>query len=174
MNFTAVAWENGLLQVYDCKGGWVRRRLWTSILQRKVMGSVTGKIETGGGVRSNQVKRLGYIKCFNIRWKVSTNRLLTVLFYEAKNCRVVSFFYIKVGWSEEFSRPAFQSMASKKACFHFRQNELICSHLQNIWDGLWFSREIAHYWKSLICVFEEFVATIKKIFTLAMRLGTKL
>ena len=33
---------------------------------RDLIGSVAGKTETGGGVRSNQVKRLGYSKCFNV------------------------------------------------------------------------------------------------------------
>ena len=31
-----------------------------------VLESVIGKSETGCGVRSNQVKCLGYIKCFNV------------------------------------------------------------------------------------------------------------
>ena len=31
-----------------------------------VLGSVTGKTETGGCVRPNQVKRLKYVKCTNV------------------------------------------------------------------------------------------------------------
>ena len=34
---------------------------------------VTRKTKISGGVRSNQVKRPGYIKCFNVCWKVATN-----------------------------------------------------------------------------------------------------
>ena len=39
---------------------------------------------------------------------------------------------------------------------------------------LWFSCEIMHYGKSLISVFEEFFANIKKILILAGRLGIRL
>ena len=31
-----------------------------------LLGSVTGKTDTGGGIKSNQVKLLGYIKCFSV------------------------------------------------------------------------------------------------------------
>ena len=55
------------------KGACVWRRLWIWILWGNVLGSVTGKIETSGGLRSNQVKLFDYIKCFNICWKVTTN-----------------------------------------------------------------------------------------------------
>ena len=52
-----------------------------------VLGRVTGKIETGGSIRSNQVKRLSYVKCFNVNLKVDTNWLLTV---------VVRYLYLKI------------------------------------------------------------------------------
>ena len=39
-----------------------------------VFGSVTGKTDTGGGVRSNQVKRVGFILRMQ---EVATNWLLT-------------------------------------------------------------------------------------------------
>ena len=51
---------------------------------------------------------------------------------------------------------------------------LIYNHSQNIWDYLYFPSEIAHYRKSLISVFQGFVASIDKIFILAERLGTRL
>ena len=41
-------------------------------------------------------------------------------------------------------------------------------------DWLWFSCEIAHCGKSLFSVFEEFVASIRKILILAGRLGTRI
>ena len=53
-------------QVRDFTVGCVWRRLWAWILWRNVLGSMTGKTKTGGGVRSNQVKHLGYIKCLNV------------------------------------------------------------------------------------------------------------
>ena len=37
-----------------------------------------------------------------------------------------------------------------------------------------FSYEVVHYWKSLIFVFQEFFASISKIFILAGGLGTGL
>ena len=48
------------------------------------------------------------------------------------------------------------------------------NHSQNIWDWLWCSSETVHYWKSLISVFEEIFASIKKISVLVGRLGTRL
>ena len=44
-------------------------------------GTGTGKTETAGDFRSNQVKRFGNIKSFDFRWKVATNWLLTVTGY---------------------------------------------------------------------------------------------
>ena len=41
------------------------------------------------------------------------------------------------------------------------------NHSQNIWDWLCFSCEITHCGKSLISVFEDFFASIKKILILA-------
>ena len=66
MNFIAIWWRTGLLQDCDGKGG-VNGEDWVFILWENVLGSVTRKTETGGGVRSNQVKRLDYIRCFNVR-----------------------------------------------------------------------------------------------------------
>ena len=48
------------------------------------------------------------------------------------------------------------------------------NHSQNIWDWPWFSCEIAHYWKSLISVLEEFVASTKKMLILTGGLGTRM
>ena len=47
-------------------------------------------------------------------------------------------------------------------------------HSQNIWNYLYFSREIAHYRKSLISVFQKLFASLKKNFILAGRLKTRL
>ena len=41
-------------------------RLWAWILRWNAVGNVIGKTKTGGGVRSNRVKHLGYIKCVNV------------------------------------------------------------------------------------------------------------
>ena len=49
---------------------------------------------------------------------------------------------------------------------------LFCSHWKDILD--WFSREIAHYGKTLISVVQQFSASIKKILGLEGRLGTRL
>ena len=46
-------------------------------------------------------------------------------------------------------------------------------HGQNIWDKL-FSCEIAYYGKSSISIFQQFFASISKIFILGVGLGTKL
>ena len=48
------------------------------------------------------------------------------------------------------------------------------NNLQNIWDQLKFSCEIAHHRKSLISVFQEFSDSINKTFILAGRLGARL
>ena len=48
------------------------------------------------------------------------------------------------------------------------------NHSQNIWDWLWFSYEIAHYGKTLISVFEDILASVKKILILAGGLGASL
>ena len=48
------------------------------------------------------------------------------------------------------------------------------NNLQNIWDQLKFSCEIAHHRKSLISVFQEFSASINETFILAGRLGARL
>ena len=48
------------------------------------------------------------------------------------------------------------------------------NHSQNIWDWLLFSCEIAYYRKSLISVFQEFFASIKKILIMGGRLSTRL
>ena len=50
-----------MLQFRDCKGGFIWRRLWAWILWGKVLGNVTGKTKTGGGVRSSQVKHLSAV-----------------------------------------------------------------------------------------------------------------
>ena len=62
------------------------RRLWAGYLRENVLGSVIGKTKTGGGVRSNQIKRLGYIKCFNVslKWQLA-GYLLKV----ATNCAIL-------------------------------------------------------------------------------------
>ena len=55
------------------KGVW--RRLWAQILSGNMLGNVTGKTETADSVRSNQVKCLDNIKCFNVSsvsWKLVT------------------------------------------------------------------------------------------------------
>ena len=56
-------------------------------------GNEAGKTKTAGGTRSNQIKQLGYIKCFNVHWKMPTNWLLTEPFYEIKSYGVVPSFY---------------------------------------------------------------------------------
>ena len=78
-------------QVFDCRRGYIWRRPWGCILCGNVLGSVTGKTETVGGIKSNQVKRLNYIHCFNVSWKVATNwkLLLVVQFFAIKSCGVV-------------------------------------------------------------------------------------
>ena len=48
------------------------------------------------------------------------------------------------------------------------------NHGQNILDKLWFSCEIAQNWKILISIFQQFSASIKKIFSLGRSLGTGL
>ena len=48
------------------------------------------------------------------------------------------------------------------------------NHGQNILDKLEFSCEIAQYGKTLICIFQQFSASIKKTFSLGGRLGTNL
>ena len=58
LSFIAFQWQTGLLQVCDRRRGCIWRRLWAYILW--------GKTETGGGFKSNQVKRLGYSQCFNV------------------------------------------------------------------------------------------------------------
>ena len=40
-----------------------------------VLGRVTGKTGTGGGVKLNQVKRLGCIQCFNVSGYLLTGYL---------------------------------------------------------------------------------------------------
>ena len=69
VNFIAFWWQTGLLQVCDCKKGFLWRRLWAWILWGNPFGSVTGKIQTHEDVKSHQVKRLGIMKCFNIAAK---------------------------------------------------------------------------------------------------------
>ena len=48
------------------------------------------------------------------------------------------------------------------------------NHSQNIWDWLCFSCEITHCEKSLISVFEDFFASIKKNLILSGSLGPTL
>ena len=48
------------------------------------------------------------------------------------------------------------------------------SYIPNIWDKLKFLCEIVHYGKNSISIFEEFFASIDKIFILAGRLDTRL
>ena len=40
-------------------------KIWVWILWWNVLGGVIGKTKTGGGVRSNRIKHVGYIKCLN-------------------------------------------------------------------------------------------------------------
>ena len=47
------------------------------VLWGNPFGSVTGKIQILEGVRTNLVKGLGIIRCFNVSWKVATKWLLT-------------------------------------------------------------------------------------------------
>ena len=46
----------GLRPLCDCKSGWVLRRLSAGILLGNMLGSVTGKTKSGGGIKSNQLK----------------------------------------------------------------------------------------------------------------------
>ena len=49
-----------------------------------------------------------------------------------------------------------------------------CGGLRGIWGWLWFSCGVAHSGRSLISVFQDFFASIKKGFILAVGLGTAL
>ena len=51
---------------------------------------------------------------------------------------------------------------------------VVCNHLRDIWDWLWFSCGIAHYRKSLISVFERVFASIGRILGMAGGLGNRL
>ena len=76
-NFIAFWWWTGLLQVCNCKEGFLWKRPWPWVLRENPFGSVTEKIQTHEGIKSNQVKHLGIIECFNVSWKVATKWLLT-------------------------------------------------------------------------------------------------
>ena len=54
----------GMLQVPDSKGGCIWRRLWVWILHGNMLGSATGKTQTGGGIRSKywSVVVKGYLR----------------------------------------------------------------------------------------------------------------
>ena len=49
-----------------------------------------------------------------------------------------------------------------------------CGLSRDIWGWLWFSCGMEHCGESLISIFEEFFASIEKIFILAGGLGTRL
>ena len=49
-----------------------------------------------------------------------------------------------------------------------------CGGFRGIWGWLWFSCGVAHSGRSLISVFQDFFASIKKGFILAVGLGTAL